>query len=334
MREKLRMGVIGLGFIGGLHARVIHELPNAELVAVADINERVANETTKKYGCNCYTDYKAMIDKEQLDAVSITLPDELHMEATIYAAKKQINVLLEKPIAKTAAESQQIINVVNEAGRRLMIAHVLHFDPRYAQLRESINRGELGEIIHLYLKRTNSRITPERLKGKVSIFYYMGVHDFEMMCAYAKSRPVRVYCQMVKKVNIEIGCEDSVFTIVNFENGALGVIELCWALPKNNALGIVTYAEVVGAKGVGYIEIMNQGISIVTENNLFYPDTLHWPEYNGRIHGDLKEEIAHFVSSTLNGEPYIVDTQNALTAVKVIEACFESIRLSKPVDIN
>lgn len=302
--DKLKIGVIGLGFIGGLHARILHEMPDADLVAVSDINETAAIEVSRKYGCKYYKDYKAMLDAEKLDAVSITVPDEYHVETAVYAAKKGIAILLEKPIAKTAAESIQIIEAAQASKSRLMIAHVLHFDPRYAQLRDSIGRNELGEIIHMYLKRTNPRMNPERLKGKVSVFYYIGIHDFEFMCACMKGKPVRAYCQMVQKVNKKLGCEDTIAAIINFENGALGIIELCWALPNNSALGINTCVEAAGTDGAGYVQILDQGISIVTEDKVQYPDTLHWPEYNGRIQGDLKEEIAHFVYATLHNEPY------------------------------
>ena len=79
---------------------------------------------------------------------------------------------------------------------------------------------------------------------------------------------------------------------------------------------------------------MDQGVSIMTKDDVFYPDILNWPEYNGNIMGNLKEELQHFVTATLTGQPYIVDTENAITAVKVIEACFKSIETGVPVDIT
>lgn len=331
--EQLKIGVIGLGFIGSLHARILHELPEACLAAVADINAAAVSEFSERYACRGYTDYKEMLDKEKPDAVSITVPDELHEETAVYAAQKGIAILLEKPLAKTAAESQRIIDAAQKKGARLMVAHLLHFDPRYAQLRDAIKANTLGDMIHMYLKRTNPRQNPERLHGKVSVFYYIGIHDFEFLCACMPGKPVRAYCQMVQKVNKDLGCEDTVAAIINFDHGALGIIELCWAMPNNTALGINTCVEATGTSGAGYVQIMDQGISIVTKSSVIYPDTLHWPEYNGRIQGDLKEELAHFVSATKYGKPYIVDTQNALMAVKVVEACIESIRTGMPVNI-
>jgi predicted dehydrogenase len=214
-----------------------------------------------------------------------------------------------------------------------MVAQLLHLDPRYAKLKEAIRDGQIGDIIHMFFKRTNPRTNGRRLGGKVSIFYFIGIHDIEMMCWCAQSKPTKAYCQRVSKINADIGCEDTIMAIVNFESGAIGTVELCWALPENTALGINTYAEVVGLDGAGYVNIMDQGVSVITKDNVYYPDTLNWPEYNGNIFGNLKEEIHHFISATQNGQPYIVDTENAITGVKVIEACFKSIETGLPVDI-
>jgi len=332
--NKLRVGVIGLGFIGELHARIVYELPNAVLVAVSDVREDVTNKIAAQFGCCGYIDYKEMVLAGGLDAVSITLPDELHEEAAVFAFEHGLAVLLEKPAAKTTDSVKRIYEGADNAGSRLMIAHVLHFDPRYAQLRESIKRGELGEIVHMYFRRTNPRANAKRLNGRASIFYYIGVHDFEMMCSYSQSRPIKVYCRKVQKVNAYIPSEDTIFATIDFADGSIGVVELCWALPNNSALGINTYAEILGTEGVGYINIQDQGISIITEESVLYPDTLHWPEYNGMLLGDLKEELAHFVTATLSGVPYIVDNRNALMAATIIDACFESIRTGFPVDIT
>ena len=97
----LRTGVVGLGLIGSLHARIVYEAPHAQLVAVTDINGSTAKEYGERFSCNYYTDFREMYDKEKLDAVCICTPDEFHVENAVYAAQKGLQILLEKPIAKT-----------------------------------------------------------------------------------------------------------------------------------------------------------------------------------------------------------------------------------------
>lgn len=334
MRQPLRVGVVGLGLIGSLHARIYHEMPNAELVAVCDMDAAVAKKHAERFGCKAHTDFAKMCAEDGLDAVSICTPDQFHLENARIAANNKLHMLMEKPIATTKADSLKIEAVAREAGIRIMAAHVLHFDPRYAQLRESIEREEFGDIIHMNFRRTNPRANAQRLGGKVSIFHFIGVHDFEMMCAYMRAKPTRAYCQRVSRVNAGIGCEDTVIATVNFDNGALGLVELCWALPNNPALGINTYAAVIGTRSAGYVNILDQGLSLIDAQNVLFPDTLHWPEYNGKVNGDLKEELAHFVTATQEGTPYITRIENAIAAVGVIEACFESIQSGMPAEVR
>ncbi len=144
---------------------------------------------------------------------------------------------------------------------------------------------------------------------------------------------MRVYAQMVSKINADIGCEDTVIATITFENGAVGLVELSWALPNNASLGIGTYASVVGTQSFGVIEISNQGVSSVDESDVFYPDTLHWPTYNQQIQVDLKEELNHFVLSILRDEPFITRIDTALQAVEIIDACFKSIETNEPINL-
>ena len=339
MSNMLRVGVVGCGFIGALHARIMYEIPNAELVAVSDVYEPAAKKAAENYGCKAYTNYEEMFRNEKLDAVSITVRDDMHKEIAIKAAEAGLKILLEKPIAPTYAEGKAIADAVEankDKGARLMVAQVLHFLPQYAELRDRIARGELGEISHMFLKRTNPRSSGGI--SKAPIFYYIGVHDIEMMCAYAQSAPKKVYCQQVSKINKNATtareAEDAEFMTVTYENGSVGVVELSWALPDNSALGINTYAEVVGSDGMGIVDIHDQGVSVYSAASIEYPDAAHWPECNGEIVGGLRDELAHFVKATLTGGEYVVKTENALTAAKIIDGCLESIKTGMPVNID
>lgn len=332
--EKLRMGVIGLGFIGSLHARVIAENPCAELVAVSDLDAALTRKFSEKYGCDGYVDYNEMLKRDDIDAVDVCVPEDFHVGPSVAVAKaKKKALFLEKPIAKTFAEAVEIKKACDENGVRLMINQVLKFDPRYVQLYDQVKSGALGDISQVFVKRQNPKAVARRFQGRVSFFYYLGVHDFEWMLSYAGSKPVKVYAQMNNVVNKCVNDNDNAIVTVNFESGALGVVSIGWALPENDSVGIISGVEIIGSKGAGMVDIRNQGVEIVTDDKIVYPDALHWPEYNGAIQGDLKEAVAHFVTATLNDTPYFVDTDNAILAVKLIEAAFKSIETGLPVQL-
>ncbi len=331
--EKLRVGVIGLGFIGGLHVRIMAENPLVDLVAVADINEASAKSAAQTYGCKYYTDYNEMLRNPEIDAVDICVPEDFHVAPAVAAANAKKNILIEKPIAKTVAEARQITGAAEKNGVRLMVAHILKFDPRYVQLNDAIKAGKLGEISTLALKRTNSMATPVRLKGKVSFFYYMGIHDLEWMLDYnSATKPVRVYAQASNLILKDLD-KDAAFVTVTFANGSVGTLELNWAFPENGVCGFMTAAEVVGSTGAAMLNVDNQGLLIADKASVELPDALHWPEYNGKIQGDLKEELDHFVQATLSGKPYLVNTENAVAAVAVAEAAMKSIATGEVVKL-
>ena len=196
----------------------------------------------------------------------------------------------------------------------------------------------------MYLKRTNPRSSGGMYKAP--IFFYIGVHDIEMMCAYAQAKPVKVYCQRVSKINKAVNAaavesrakmgqelEDAVFLTVTYDNGSIGVVELSWCLPDNSALGINTYAEVVGMNGMGIVDIRDQGVAIYTDKTVEYPDANHWPAVNGMVVGAMRDEIDHFAKASLKGSEYVVKTENALTAARIIDACFKSIETGMPVEL-
>ena len=106
--KKLRVGVIGLGFIGGLHARIWAESDIAELAAVADVNGEAAARAAAQYGCASYTDYHELLQDPDIDAVDICVPEDFHVAPAVAAAVAKKAILLEKPIAKTAAEAEEI----------------------------------------------------------------------------------------------------------------------------------------------------------------------------------------------------------------------------------
>lgn len=334
--SKCRIGLIGLGYIGGLHARILYEAPNAELTAVADLNAELAAEFGKKYGCRVYTDYKEMMREEELDAVDICVPEDYHVQTAVDVADAGRSFLIEKPLAKTYEECLKIKDAVEKNQVRMMVAQVCKFDPRYAQLKESIRRGELGEISAMAFKRGNPVATAERLNGRVSFFYYLGIHDIEMMVDYnMPAKPVKVYAQASRKINGHMnGDLDAAYTVITFDNGVVASMQLNWAYPTSGNLGIWASAEVTGSKGVGMIDTRNQGIETVIGSAASYPDALYWPEYMGRIQGDLKEEIRHFAEATMNGTEYAVDTESCIRGVAIAEAALKSIETGKVIELS
>lgn len=125
--ERLNVGVIGLGEIGALHCEALIQLPQARLLAVADIDETRAKQVAGQTGAQAYQDYKELLARADINAVIIATPDHLHKEPCIHAAKANKHILVEKPLAMTLEDSKTIIEAAEKAKVKLMVGFTFAF---------------------------------------------------------------------------------------------------------------------------------------------------------------------------------------------------------------
>ena len=330
--QPLRVGVIGLGYFGERHARIYHELPHATLVATCDQDGERATTIGRQFGALPFTDAAELLGRVDIDAVSICLPDRLHTDVAIMAAEAGKAILLEKPLAHDYAHAKRIVAAVEAAGVRFMVGHILRFDPRYVQVHEAAAPERLGRPLHLRAKRNGTRATARRLGSASSILFYMGVHDVDALQWIARSPIVRVYAQKISVLGT--GNEDALYAVVNFENGAIGQIDYSWAWPDGLMNGYRAAFEVVGERAAASLDVTDQGFAIVDAEGTTGGDTHLWPEINGRIVGDLADELSHFVSAVLSGEDFVQPYREALAAIPVLDALAQSANSGQPVEVR
>ena len=330
--KRLRVGVIGLGYFGERHARIYHSLPYVDLVAVCDRDAARAARLQSELGAEACSGFRDLLDRPDIDAVSICLPDREHTEAAVAAADAGKAILLEKPLAHDAAHARAIVDAVERSGVRFMVGHILRFDPRYVQVYEASRPEKLGTPIHLKAKRNGIRGVAARVGGNASILFYMGVHDVDAMQWVARSRIARVYAQKVERLGN--GNEDAFYAVVNFENGAIGCLDYSWAWPDGLMNGYKAVLEIVGTKSGAFLDCSDQGFYDVGEDRMTGGDTHLWPEINGRIVGDLRDEIAHFADALITGAPFVQHYREAFDAIPVLDALAESARIGMPVDVR
>lgn len=150
--KKLKIGIIGTGWIADAHINCYKQMPDVEIVAGADLVPGKAQAFFKKWeveGVRCYPDHKSMLDTEELDAVSVCTYNRTHAECAIYAMQKGVDVLLEKPMCVTIEEAAEICKVEKETGRLLSIGFQPRLDPNMQMIKKIVESGELGEIYYI-----------------------------------------------------------------------------------------------------------------------------------------------------------------------------------------
>ncbi|MFQ5796435.1 MAG: Gfo/Idh/MocA family protein [Candidatus Bipolaricaulia bacterium] len=333
--EYAGIGVIGTGLMGSVHAKVYAQLPNAHLVAIADVNQERLERVSEALGVQGFTDYNELLERKDIDAVSICVPDHLHRDPTIVAADQGKHILLEKPIATNLEDAQAIIAACQRNGVKLMVGHLLRFDPRYANVKEAIDRGDLGEIIHISAHR-NSPVTegPARYAPGTSLTLHVVVHDLDLIHWYANSQPVRVYAERVREILKEKEMDDAISALLKFESGMVANLEYSWALPEKFPTKLDARMEIIGTKGAAYIGAYpEQGMFIVDHEGISSPDIYHWPEVRGKLQGDVREELIQFTDCVLADQDPPVTGEEALQAVRLALSIEQSIEAGKPISM-
>jgi predicted dehydrogenase len=328
MNEILRVGVIGVGTFGSQHARIYRQAEACELVAVADVNQGRLDQISGQLGVEGYSDYHALLERADLDAVSICTTDELHVEPALAAAAAGVHMLIEKPLALTPADCDTIIAAAGEAGVKLMVGHILRFDPRYYTARDRIAQGQLGELVHLYTRRNNAYASARRLAAHTSVLFFLGI-DFVNWCVGAV--PERVVAQAVHKVLADT--PDAVLALFQFADGPIASLEASWVLPQSHPRGLDARFDAVGTAGALYVD-GSGGSVLVAHERVEQPSLWYVPELFGERAGILRDEILHFVRCVREDRQPIVGGQEGKAAVQVACAIQESYETGQPVEIE
>nr|MBC8252794.1 Gfo/Idh/MocA family oxidoreductase [Ardenticatenia bacterium] len=155
----LKVGVLGSGFMGSTHARAFARIPDVEVVGVSSRTAKKAAALAEELAAKPYADAMALATHPEVDAISITLPTNLHQEYTVAALEAGKDVLLEKPMGLSLEECDAMITVANRTGKILMLAHVMRFWPEYLALVDLVNSGELGKPLAATASRLSARPT-------------------------------------------------------------------------------------------------------------------------------------------------------------------------------
>jgi predicted dehydrogenase len=329
--EKLRIAVIGLGFMGRMHASIFHNLPQTELVAVCDVDAQRAHGLPYP-GVDAYTDYRVLLERKDIDAVSICAPDRGHCEPAVLAAQSGKHIFLEKPIAIELDEARQIVAEADLARVKLMIGFLLRFDPRYAGVKDLLDQGSLGELVHIHARRNSPKSEgPARYQGSTPLVFHVTIHDLDLVLWYVGKKVKTVYAQSVSKALKAGGMDDSMFAILRFEDDTLVNLESSWALPEGSATKLDAYMEVLGTRGMARVDCGASGLWYADPSHTDFPDTVHWPQVGGQVKGDLKEELSSFAACVMGDTVPVVTGADGVRSLELAWAIQASIDTGKVI---
>lgn len=358
--RKLKVGIIGTGWIAEYHVIAYKNMPDVEIVAGADLIEGKAEEFFEKTGVDnvrCYRSHKEMIDNEKdLDAVSVCTYNATHAECTIYALNNGINVLLEKPMCVTLDEALEIMKAEKESGKILSIGFQPRFDENMKMIKKIVESGELGEIYYIQTGGGRRRGIPtpfgtsfiEKETAGIGALGDIGCYSIDMVLnAIGYPKPLTVsgyksdffgkskeYSNKPEYADI-FGVDDFAAAFVRLQGGIVLDFRIAWAMHPDTTGDTIIFGK-KGALRIPSTECWNG--SVGGAMTLYHDVAGQQTETTIPIletKDDLFDlKIRSFLDAIIDEKDAPVPTSQILYNQAIIDGIFKSAELGKEIDIK
>ena len=332
MSNKIRVGVIGLGIMGEQYTRIYHAHPYAEVAAIATRNPKRLEEVGDQYGVrDRYTDYRAMLDEAQLDAVCVATPDFAHFEPVTAALEAGLHVLCEKPFTTELDEADKLLHLSRSRPKqKLQVAFNHRWLNSYYQGFASIHQGAIGRPISGYARKNDTIwVSTEMINwaARSTPIHFLGAHDIDLLRWYFASEPVEVHAYGAKGILAARGIDtyDVVQAQVKFESGAFATVESAWIYPNTFPTIVDSFVEVIGAKGHLHFDRKRESIELSTEEKFSYPKTFLMQEVFGKLRGAFVECLNDFIAAIVEDTAPKVTAFDGRQVTAVLDAVSRSL---------
>jgi UDP-N-acetylglucosamine 3-dehydrogenase len=329
----LNAAVIGIGAMGKNHARIYSELDGVKLVALCDSSPEHAKFLSEKFGCKYYPDYNDMLSKEKIDLVSIAVPTSFHKAVALDCIAKKVNCLIEKPIAPSLKDAEEIIRAARNKKVKLTVGHVERFNPAVIELKKRLGNNELGRVFKIDANRVGP--FPARIRD-VGVVIDLATHDIDIMRYITGSEVARLYAETERKIHTS--SEDLLSGLLKFKNNAICNFNINWLTPTK-----IRKLYVTGEKGMFVVNYLNQDLYFYENeeihNNLEYADLMRGVS-EGKMtkffinkKEPLKAELEHFVDCVKNGKEPLISGEDGLKALEIALKLIESANDNKVINL-
>jgi predicted dehydrogenase len=330
-----RIAVVGGGSMGRNHLRVLHDLPGVELVAVADSDEAAAKSLGHAYGVAHFTSHQDLLSSAKLDAVTIAAPTTLHHRIALDALAAGCHLLVEKPLAATVAEAEDLVKQARKAGKILAVGHVERHNPAIRELKRRLKEGQAGRIYQVHTRRLGP--FPERVRD-VGVTLDLAPHDVDVMRHLTESEVTRVFAETRRKVHDSR--EDMATALLTFASGALGLLEVSWLTPTK-----IRDVTVTGERGLFRAEYLTQDLYFYENAHAAGSEWDHLRILRGVSEGavtrypvdrqePLKLELEAFVAAVRGEDAEIVTGDDGVAALRLAHAILDSGTALRPIQLE
>jgi predicted dehydrogenase len=326
--SSVRVGVVGLGYWGPNLARNFDRLADSELAWLCDLSEeRLARHAPAFPGARTTTSLDELLSDAGVDAVALATPVPTHAALAQRVVDAGKHCFVEKPLARSVDDAEQVVAAAREAGRVLMVGHLLEYHPGIERLKELVDGGELGEVRYVYSNRLNLGV----LRPDENALWSLGAHDVSVILWLAGEEPYE--CRAVGESYMQEGIEDVVFCYLRFPSGLSAHMHLSWLDPHKERR-----FTVVGSQKMATFDDMELERKLTVYDKGFDQSYSSYGEYIARS-GDifsprvpneepLRIECRHFLECVRSGAAPRSGAEAGLRVVRVLETLQQSLRES------
>lgn len=326
--SELTVGIAGAGLIAGVHTRAYAATSGARVVAIADPVSGKAERLAAEVGARAVDRVEDLLELD-LDVLSVCTPTPTHAALSIAALERGLNVLCEKPIARSLDDAGRIVEAAESATGILMIGHVSRFEPDHRQAKELVAAGHLGELTMMSHSMTSSMpawsqfgwLADTELSGGPLVD--LAVHSFDFLSWVSGDEVVRVHAV---GADTAAGATTYALAHLRFASGAIASVETSWAHPPSH--GFKLSAEIVGTDGRlswNYDHLAGGFL------HRLEAETVRFEPLGELGYG---AEIAAFVQAVRAGGPSPVSAPEGMAALRTSLAALESVRTGNTIDLT
>ncbi len=360
MADPIRMAVIGIGVFGISHLRVFQQAERTgrtKLVAACSSGRdpQRDQERAKEFGIPVYTDWRQLLDREELDGVSIVTPDHLHRELAVEAAGRGLHVLVEKPLDVTADGCREIIAACRRSNVFLQVDFHKRYDPYHIALEQKCRDGTLGTVLYGYCHMEDKIVVPRdwfpHWAAASSPAWFLGVHFYDLVrwCLGQNAMRVSATGQKQKLLALGIDTYDAIQAKVDFAGGASVSFDTSWILPDSFEAIVNQSIRLVGTEGFVEVDSQYRGMlgantkeGMRTYNEAFMReerDKRGSPLYRGYGYESILDFIDNLEFLREGGSMEELagrypSGEDALEVTKIAEAVHESVETGRPIHVE
>jgi scyllo-inositol 2-dehydrogenase (NAD+) len=339
--QKVNIGIIGTGWCGGIRAETCAASPYVSELHIAEIKEARLKEVAEKTRpATATTDYRVLLENKNVNSIIISAtPETTHYPMAKESLLAGKHILLEKPIALTLAEADELIHLARSKSLLFTIGYSQRFNPKFAYVKRSIDDGTIGQPVSALVSRHITRNLGSKIGGRIKLSpaAMEATHDIDfVLWCFEPRKPVRVYAQLVNKIMQPThNVPDCAWIIVTLDNGCVFTIGAGWVLPPAYPNFSSTWIEMVGTEGAIMADDTHRDVSLNTmKRGIEFPISTMPGEKLGHVYaGPMEAETIHFLDCVAKGRQPLVTPEHARMVMQVYQAADQSAEEGRPIDI-